>query len=285
MNIANQSESLPSLRPPVTLAFLHIPKTAGTSLTQALLGLYSWTHVLSQHGNIDFTVLEAYRRLPKGHDRGSVLVHGHAGHASFDTLANAVTLTVIRDPVEHAISNYLYVRREPDTPLHGQANTLPFDQFLRLIWQFIVFQSISLDVMVSTTPTHSIEDFHHRAEGLPALLERIDLVGVTESLQTLLDALARRLAVVPPLAPNQHRADEFGVTEADRAVLRAQYHQLADDPKLAPLFAAEQALYEAASCRSSALRPAPPVVPRLKRWISRIPRPASLWPALAKPPS
>ncbi len=255
MNAADQPTALPASCPPVTLAFLHIPKTAGTSLTQALLHLRPWTHVLSHNGNIDAVALDAYRGLPALPERGSVLLHGHAGHGSFETLADALTVTVVRDPVEHAVSHYLHVRRNPDTPLHGHANTLPFDQFLRVIWQFVVFQSISLDVLVSTTPVPAVEEFHSRAAGLPVLLERIDLVDVTDDLQVVLDALSRRLGVISPQVPHQHRAEEFGVTEADRAVLRAQYHELAADPEFAPLFRAERGLYEAARRCSTTLHP------------------------------
>lgn len=230
------------------VVFLHIPKTAGTSLTQALIALRPWARTLTRDGNITPDMMDMCRSFPAG-EQAATLMHGHPLHGTLETLSDAVTMTVLRDPEEQTVSNYLHVRRDPVTPLHQEANTLSFDAFLRRHWPWLVFQNISVDVANSRSPISCQEEFFQRLPSIRALLDRIDFVGTTDNLQAFIDRVAQALGVDTVRIEQLHRIVDFGVSRERIAELRATYRALASEPALQPFYAAEQALYDAARRR------------------------------------
>jgi hypothetical protein len=101
--------------------FMHIPKTAGTSLMAALERQYPaaavcpdklW-HQLALRPQPD-PALEHYA-LFQGHFYG--MLAGFIG-------CPLRTFTILRDPLERALSHYAHVRREPQHYLHVRANQL-----------------------------------------------------------------------------------------------------------------------------------------------------------------
>jgi hypothetical protein len=89
------------------LGFLHIPKTAGTSLVQALTENFALDRVMP--AEIVYDLHSHYPdRLQKEYD----LLHGHVG---MDVLAPVATqiVTLVREPTERIISLYNYWRAVP----------------------------------------------------------------------------------------------------------------------------------------------------------------------------
>ena len=227
-----------------SLVFLHIPKTGGTSITRALSARYRPDRCFTDNGRISVSLLTRHADdIARG-----CFVHGHCEHATLPHMAGAKLVTVLRRPEDHAISNYLYLRREPEQALHAAAMTQDFAEFYRNNWQMMAFQSISLDVAQSTVSVSDHESFFSRVPAIHALLDRIDFVGCLDRLDALLAALpgSRQGAATP-------RLNVAPVSAVDRAQvdsMRAQYQALTQAPDTAPVLAIEQAFYDRALRRS-----------------------------------
>jgi len=235
------------------VVFLHVPKTAGTSLIQALLAMKPWAHTLTHEGNITPELLHSYASLSVD-QRSDALIYGHAYHGIFQAFTDATLLTVVRDPEEQAVSNYLHILRSPDTHLYQDAQALSFRDFLHKHWQCFVFQSMSLDVPTSTCPIASRNDFFSRVPAIHSVLNRIDFVGTTDDLSGFMATLSRAFGVPAPPMPYLHRAVDLGASTAQIAALRASYRALAEEPSLTHLVAEERALYQTAKRKAETLQ-------------------------------
>jgi hypothetical protein len=97
------------------LVFDHIPKTAGTTFRRSYLTVafprdQRW--ILSG-GDQNAEDRERFLNLPKERRRRFRIVAGHDAEALRSRLPHARFLTVIRDPVDRAISSYLHAQYHP----------------------------------------------------------------------------------------------------------------------------------------------------------------------------
>jgi hypothetical protein len=118
-----------------TIVFLHIPKTAGSTLNSIMERQYS---------RRQFYSLYPTRLYPDGNakqfhsmsteQRAQLrLLTGHVGYGFHCELPNPVTyFTLLRDPIERVISFYYYVRRNAGHYLHDYtlAQNLSLPQFV-----------------------------------------------------------------------------------------------------------------------------------------------------------
>lgn len=103
--------------------FLHIPRTAGTTLNRLLERAFPPQTVLSLYSRDDFArhaVIDPERlaglRLIQGH----VLLTDYAAFTFYDTPVRAFTF--LREPVSRVISEYHFLRAWPGQHLHGLLN-------------------------------------------------------------------------------------------------------------------------------------------------------------------
>jgi len=107
--LASQSRFLPQGFP--RLAFVHVPKTAGTSVTHALSRYYEG-HCCPAMTTLDYRLygddaLAQYR-----------FYKGHAYRRDYERLpGDTIRFTVLRDPVNRALSYYNYYRSLDDSEL------------------------------------------------------------------------------------------------------------------------------------------------------------------------
>ena len=110
--------------------FLHVPKTAGTTLNAVVAGLFpgaaAWHQALVDQAGGEDGLAAAIAGNPGFHD-GLLAVVGHFG-VCHPLVAGcrargrrAVLLSVLREPVERVVSLYEYIRRRGDHPLHREA--------------------------------------------------------------------------------------------------------------------------------------------------------------------
>jgi len=229
------------VRPPIPLRrfaiFDHVPKTGGTALNQALLEILTSENVaVNRHVDIAAGNLEFAEHYP--------IVSGHFGgtwRRRLQRRGERVTFTVIRDPVERAISHYNYWRhRIPNEapefwwPAVQAAKTLPFAVFIRVndmgVKQSLFnthYTHLAGSSISKRTYDPKYQTRHSRK--IKRLAAEFDVIGVTErlpeSLECFLDAIGVRTpkntrSLLDRVDKNvSPRFDPMEVTSGDRAFL------------------------------------------------------------------
>ena len=108
----------------VPAVFLHIQKTAGTSLVRLVRRYYRWG--LIKHGD--------YLKRSNEELMKSSFVSGHFGYdLARPLIQSRYSFTFLRDPVERLLSFYFYCRNENARayPIYRMAHELDLENFLR----------------------------------------------------------------------------------------------------------------------------------------------------------
>ena len=243
---------VPSLGADRPLCFLHIPKTGGTSLTDAIARHFPPDRVFSEGGNVTVDYLQRQgERLA-----GRAFIAGHAGRGVADYLCGkADFITVLRRPEDHAVSNYLHVLSEPHNPLYASANRLSFSDYLRENVDQICFQANSLCVALSTDEVWIDPLRQNRIDVLLRFLDATSFVGVIERTDVCVDVLSRMIPVEGRLElPYLNAAVSRGISTATLDRLRREYQALKADPVLVYPFALESLVYAKAEATLERLR-------------------------------
>ena len=103
------------------LAYVHVPKTGGTTLASFLNNIYRSDEIYRIHRNESSKQLRRFKAAMKKPD-GLRLVHGHFDLSLSRWLPpDTRYFTVLRNPIERAISHYYHYRRVVNDPIHGLA--------------------------------------------------------------------------------------------------------------------------------------------------------------------
>lgn len=121
----------PRLRKPVF--FLHIPKTAGSTLRNILQRTFPVRHTYETKPKLDdfgLGILEKMSAVEKNRIR---LVAGHMSFGIHEKFRNHYGyFTFLRAPHERSISDYYFVKSQPKTHyLYNQANSLSLEDYLK----------------------------------------------------------------------------------------------------------------------------------------------------------
>ncbi len=92
--------------------FLHIPKTAGTTLHLIMAQQYDPWVVYHFANNRPSKAIHDFRALPQTRQEGMTALYGHVPFGLHEHLDRPCKyITILRDPVERIISNYYFVLR------------------------------------------------------------------------------------------------------------------------------------------------------------------------------
>jgi hypothetical protein len=190
--------------------FLHIPKTAGTSLRHTLAAMFGgFAYIHHEAGDL--------RRLaeedPALLDR-LLLVGGHMpadNPLARRAARRTVFLSVFREPVARVASLYDHIRRDPGHPLHGELRELSLPRAFEGSERFRVAAVNRQLRMVFGT------DDPARIRG--ALRTRSYVLGRTERLDAFLDAVEAATGLPCPAGtiPRAGTAPERPAAESARA--------------------------------------------------------------------
>jgi hypothetical protein len=228
------------LTPCRPLFFHHISKTAGTSLTRAIRRAAGRRAMISQGGNLPLDFIE--RVIAAGLHPDNV-IHGHPGHGVAAALrGRADIVTLLREPADQIISNFLFIRTDPNNPDSAPARALGFRGFVTAYPYYAMFQTASLYVGLKRRPLGSCAEITWTLPEIHRFLTEMQLVGTVPRAREFLIDLARlrgwrKLPTLSHLKRTRAKPHE-------REALREQLVELQSNPELAPLFAIERRTYE-----------------------------------------
>ena len=250
------------LRPDERLHFLHIPKTAGTSVRIFVQNHFDWADACPG------TELRDLYALSTGELEKWRLFCGHYGRYIHRLLSRPpVEFTFLRDPIARSVSHYRALKSREGTWLHEFVNTHSFDEF-------VLDPTTSTELMNLQTRYLVLDDIDNdyfgysrqREDALPELtarftddalcerairnLEAMAFVGLQERFDESLRLLAATFGWTPPrVAPREN----IGTASFDPATISDRGME-----RLREITALDQRLYDHAAARFAAVADAMP---------------------------
>ena len=104
---------------PEALIFLHIPKTAGTTLNRIIEWQYNPLSIFTIDPYGIRATAERFKTLSEGRRRRLKVVRGHLFYGIHKFLLQGASyITMLREPVARLVSTYRFILRRPLHPLH-----------------------------------------------------------------------------------------------------------------------------------------------------------------------
>ncbi len=117
------------------LIFLHIPKTAGTTLNRIIEWQYNPLSIFTMDPYRIRATPERLKQLPETRRRRLRMVRGHFYYGVHEHLPQGATyITMLREPVARFLSAYYFLQRRPLHPMHRKVKSerIGVEDFIRL---------------------------------------------------------------------------------------------------------------------------------------------------------
>ncbi|MDQ3414296.1 MAG: sulfotransferase family protein [Verrucomicrobiota bacterium] len=117
------------------LIFLHIPKTAGTTLNRIIEWQYNPLSIFTMDPYRIRATPERLKQLPEARRRRLRMVRGHFYYGVHEYLPQGATyITMLREPVARFLSAYYFLQRRPLHPMHRKVKSerVGVEDFIRL---------------------------------------------------------------------------------------------------------------------------------------------------------
>jgi hypothetical protein len=185
------------------LIFLHIPKTAGTTLNILLENHFNPAESYStfptrMHPSGS---LEGYKKLPQEKIAGLKMVTGHMGFGLHERFSRPVTyVTLLRHPIKRVVSHYLHEKRDPTSPTHHiiKAGHMDLKEFARY------YAEAEMDNLQTRMVAGNWERRGHGPcdgamldQAKANLAERFSVVGLSKAFNTFYLLLCRKMGWRP----------------------------------------------------------------------------------------
>lgn len=110
------------------LVFIHIPKTAGTTLRQVAEAHYGKGKILSVYGD----AIPRAEQFVQGQNLNNIeMVRGHIAFGVHNVINEPCTyITILRHPLERLASLYLYIRKDHGHFAYENVSQMSFRQFV-----------------------------------------------------------------------------------------------------------------------------------------------------------
>ena len=117
---------------PETLIFLHIPKTAGSSLNPHIARNFRKPHRLALPVDNLRTLINELKEDKDNTAEQFRYIHGHCPYGLHKILKNQIKyITLLRDPVDRTISSFHHILRHPQHPLHDAVKEMNLVEFAK----------------------------------------------------------------------------------------------------------------------------------------------------------
>jgi hypothetical protein len=183
------------------LIFLHIPKTAGTTLNRIIERQYSPFAIFTIDPYRVKATSERLKRIPATRRRRLRVVRGHLPYGIHEYLPQGATyITMLRDPVARVLSAYYFVLRRPLNPLHWKLKRerLGVEDCLRL---FPHRQNLQCRFIAGIEDS-AINDERLLAIAKENLTKSFSVVGISERFEESLMLMATTFAWEIPFYEN-----------------------------------------------------------------------------------
>jgi hypothetical protein len=117
------------------IIFLHIPKTAGTTLNRIIEWQYNPLSIFTMDPYRIRATPERLKQLPEARRRRLRMVRGHFYYGIHEFLSQGATyITMLREPVARFLSAYYFLQRRPLHPMHRKVKSekIGVEDFIRL---------------------------------------------------------------------------------------------------------------------------------------------------------
>jgi len=187
------------------LIFLHIPKTAGTSLRALIEQAYSPEECLFLYSQFEPEVFAAIQQaLPK-----AKVLYGHVCYGVHETLGiSAKYVTFLRNPIDRVVSFYSHNARSPGMMWYAAIQAgMTLREMVESEVSFETNNHITR-ILTSYAPPSMLDDDAVLAQAIANLHRHFCLVGCSETLeiavQTLKTAFDWQINDLPRLNINPH---------------------------------------------------------------------------------
>lgn len=188
----SRSEITYFMHKPRRILFDHVPKCAGTTITEYLLQNYSWRVAFLMHGGQPTESVKKFQSLPQDRRYSYSLISGHLAHELLDYVhPETIKCTLLREPVDRIVSHYFYVKRRKEHYLH--------DQIVQSNMQLEDYASSAHSIELRNYyTTHftgmSIEEAENQPEesvkrAADVILKKYDIVGFQDDVPSFLHRL------------------------------------------------------------------------------------------------
>lgn len=127
--------------------FLHVPKTAGTTLGHIIERQYPRGTVHEIEPETQQAQIAAFKALPHAARAHIRLLRGHIGYGLHEFLdGDATYITMLRHPVDRVLSHYYYVRAEIERGTAAPGDHVTFDDVARMSLVDYVRHASSADI-------------------------------------------------------------------------------------------------------------------------------------------
>lgn len=160
-----QQESHPVAGAGPVAIFLHLPKTAGTTVSRIVERQYPrrLTYTIMQESGPYSGPAEAFAALPETRRAAMRLVKGHVAFGIHRALPGpSCYFTLLRDPVARVLSHYAHARRDPQHNLYPYMQTMTLAEALaqraHVAQAFDNFQTRLISGVWHTPPFGALDD-------------------------------------------------------------------------------------------------------------------------------
>jgi hypothetical protein len=210
------------------LIFLHIPKTAGTTLNRIIETQYSPFAIYTMDPYRIRATPERFKRLSEERRRRLRVVRGHMLYGIHEFLPQGATyITMLRDPVARVLSAYYFILRRPLNPLHRKVKTegLTVEDCLRL---FPERHNLQCKFIAGTMDA---EIGHERLleAAKENLTKSFSVVGICERFDESLALIAKRFGWEIPFYENKKVAPPRPGIRPELVELIREHNRLDDE--------------------------------------------------------
>ncbi len=207
------------------LVFLHIPKTAGTTLNRIIEWQYNPLSIFTLDPYRFRATAERFKTLSEARRRRFQVVRGHLYYGLHEFLPQGATyITMLREPVARFLSSYYFILRRPLHPLHRKLTRekLGVEDYLRLIPHRHNFQSrLIAGVEDNTTSDERLLDMAKEN-----LTKSFGVVGICERFEESLMLIAKTFGWEVPFYENRKVSKNRSAVDPTAIALIREHNRL-----------------------------------------------------------